>query len=100
MSTYETIPLLFIVICLYGITYILYKENIIKRHSQIWDIIILFCCIIFLINSLLTTIFVEYNINTPLSDIIDFWHVELGIILVPIGIIHIYTHRKNFKKIF
>ncbi|MDR3222184.1 MAG: hypothetical protein LBT66_00415 [Methanobrevibacter sp.] len=99
MISYETIPLLMIVIYLYGITYILYKEKLIKyvTYMRIWKIIILLCSIIFIINSLILTILVEYSITTPLLDMINFLHVESGIIIVPIGIIHIYLHRKSFK---
>jgi hypothetical protein len=99
MISYETIPILMIVIYLYGITYILYKENLIKYYAymRIWKIVILLCSIIFIINSLIFTILVEYSIITPLSDIVNFLHVESGIIIVPIAIIHIYLHRKSFK---
>jgi cytochrome bd-type quinol oxidase subunit 2 len=100
MISYETIPLLMIVIYLYGITYILYKENMIKihQHMRIWNIILLVFSVILIISSLLITIFAEYNITTPLSATTKFIHVESGIILIPIGFIHIYFHRKNFKR--
>jgi cytochrome b subunit of formate dehydrogenase len=102
MISYETIPLLMIVIYSYGITYILYKENIIKIHQQIkiWNIILLVFSIILIISSLLITIFVEHNMTTPLSATANFIHVESGIIIVPVTLIHIYIHRKKFKRNF
>lgn len=99
--SYEFLPISFIVIILYLITYILYKEDITTKasHIRIWNIIIFINCLILVILSLILTIFVEYSINTSLTSIILFWHVELGIALVPIALIHIYFYWKSFKKI-
>ncbi|GAA5819451.1 MAG: conserved hypothetical protein [Methanobrevibacter sp. CfCl-M3] len=101
MISYETIPILTIIFYLYGITYILYKENIIKysTHTKIWKIINLISSAIFIINSLLITVLVEYKINTPLLNLINFLHVESGIIMISITIIHIYLHKKVLKRI-
>jgi cytochrome bd-type quinol oxidase subunit 2 len=98
---YEFIPISLIVIILYLITYILYKEDVTTKasHMRIWNIIILISCLILVILSLILTIFVEYSINTSLASTILFWHVEFGIALVPIAMIHIYFYWQSFRKI-
>jgi hypothetical protein len=98
---YEFIPISLIVIFLYLITYVLYKENVTNKavHMKIWNIIILISCIITVTLSLLLTVLIEYSISTPLASTVLFWHVEFGIALVPIALIHIYIYRKPLKKI-
>lgn len=99
--SYEFIPISFVVIILYLITYVLYKENVTTKavHMKIWNIIIFINCLILVILSLILTIFVEYSINTSLASTILFWHVEFGIALFPIALIHIHFYWKSFKKI-
>lgn len=98
---YEFIPISLVVIILYLITYVLYKENVTTKaaHMRIWNIIILINCLILVILSIILTIFVEYSISTTLASPILFWHVEFGIALVPIALIHIYFYWQSFKKI-
>lgn len=98
---YEFIPISLIVIILYMITYVLYKENVTTKasHIRIWNIIILITCLILVLLSLILTIFVEYSISTSLASILLFWHVEFGIALVPITLIHIYFYWQPFRKI-
>ncbi|MGF7119318.1 hypothetical protein [Methanobacterium oryzae] len=99
--SYEFISISLVIIILYLITYVLYNENIITKsvHIKIWNIIILVNCLILVILSLILTIFVEYSISTFLASTILFWHVEFGMALVPIALIHIYFYWKSFKKI-
>jgi len=98
---YEFIPISLIVIIIYLITYVLYNENITTKalHKKIWNIIILLSCIILVALSLILTIFIEYSIRTSLASAALFWHVEFGIAIVPVALIHIYIYRKSFKKV-
>jgi hypothetical protein len=99
--SYEFIPISFIVIFTYLITYILYNENEITKvtHIRIWNIIILIISLILLSIGLILTALIEYGIDSTLAYTILFWHVEVGIALVSIAFIHIYLYRKSFKKI-
>jgi len=99
--SYEFIPISFITILIYLITYVLYKENEITRaiHLRIWNIIILLSSLILISIGLILTILIEYNINSTIAFTILFWHVEVGIALVPVAFIHIHFNWKAFKKI-
>lgn len=98
---YEVSPISLIIILLYLITYVLNKENVTTRaaHIKIWNFIILLSALILISFSLMHTFIIEYGIDTPLSLITLFWHVEFGLALVPIVFIHIYIYRKTFRKI-
>lgn len=98
---YEFIPISLVVIIVYLITHVLYKENVTTKavHMKIWNIIILINCIIQVTLSLIHTVLIEYSISTPLASTVLFWHVELGLALVPVALIHIYFYRKSFRKI-
>jgi membrane protein implicated in regulation of membrane protease activity len=99
--TYEFIPVSLIVIIVYLITHVLYKENVTTKavHMKIWNIIILINCIILITLSFIFTVIIEYSISTPLASTVLFWHVEFGLALVPVSLIHIYFYRKSFRKI-
>ncbi|MGZ7049042.1 MAG: hypothetical protein ACXVH2_09565 [Methanobacterium sp.] len=99
--SYEVIPISLIVIFLYLITYVLNKENVTTKaiHMKMWNIIILISILILVSISLIHTFIIEYSIDTPLALTTLFWHVEFGIALVPVGLIHVYLYRKSFRKI-
>ncbi len=99
--SYEFIPISFIVIFAYLITYILYNENEITKSSnmRIWNIILLLSSLILISIGLVLTTLIEYGINATVAFSILFWHVEVGIALVPVAFIHIYLYWKSFKKI-
>ena len=98
---YEFIPITLIVIFIYLITYVLNKEKVTSKamHMKIWNIIIMICTLILVFISLIHTFIIEYSIDTPIATITLFWHVEFGLALVPVALIHIYLYRKSFKKI-
>lgn len=99
--SYEFVPISLIVIFLYLITCLFIKEKVISKSVQmkIWNIIILFNSLIVVFISLIHTFIIEYGIDTPLAPTTLFWHVEFGIALVPIALIHIYLYRKVFRRI-
>ncbi|WP_414470495.1 hypothetical protein [Methanobacterium sp. ACI-7] len=98
---YEFIAISLLIIIIYLITYVLHKEDVTTKsmHMKIWNLIILLSCLILIILSIIITFIIEYSFSTPLSSDILFWHVEFGIALVPVAIIHIYFYRKSFRKI-
>ena len=98
--SYEFIPISLIVIIIYAITYVLYKENVITEavHAKIWGVLILIFALLLVFMGLILTLFTEYGIDILTSDL-QFWHVEIGIILFIIAIFHIYLHWDRLKII-
>lgn len=99
--SYEFIPISFIVIFTYLITYVLYNEKEITKaeHMRIWNIIILLSSLILISIGLILAALIEYGINVTIAFTLLFWHVEVGIALVPITLIHIHFYGKSFKRI-
>lgn len=99
--SYQFVPIALIVIIVYAITYLLYKENVITEamHAKIWNILIFISGLILAIFGLLITLFAEYGISIPINSDMVFWHVEIGILLFVIALFHIYLHWNRFKII-
>jgi hypothetical protein len=98
---YEFVPVSLIIIILYAISYLLYKENVITEamHAKIWNITIFVICLILATIGLLISIFAEYGISIDINALMVFWHVEIGIVLFIIAMFHIHLHWERFKKI-
>jgi hypothetical protein len=99
--SYEFIPISIIVIIVYAITYVLYKENVITEalNAKVWAILILITTLILVFIGLILTLFTEYGIYSPITSDLLFWHVEIGIILFIIALFHIHLHWDRLKLI-
>lgn len=99
--SYEFIPISLMVIFAYIITYILHNEDEITKatYMKVWNIIILLNSLLLISIGLILTVLIEYGVNSTAAFSILLWHVEVGIALVPITLIHICLYWKSFKKI-
>ena len=98
---YQFIPIALIVIIVYAITYLLYKEDVITEamHAKIWNILIFISGLILATIGLLISILAEYGMNIAVNTLLVFWHVEIGVLLFVIALFHIYLHWDRFKLI-
>ena len=99
---YHLIPISLFLIILYAITRILIKKKIISvvNHRKIWNILLL---ISFLISGILgIVLIIEINSGTKflLPFNILFWHVEIGIVMFIICMLHIVERWNYFKNLF
>ena len=99
--SYEFVPVSLIIIILYAISYLLYKEDVITEamHAKIWNIAIFIIGLILAVIGLLISIFAEYGMSITVNALLVFWHVEIGIVLFIIALFHIRLHWDRFKKI-
>lgn len=100
--TYHLIPISLILILLYFITHILSKKKIISiiDHKKVWNVLLL---ITFLISGILGIILIiEINFGTRflLPFNLLFWHVEIGITMFIICMLHIIERWNYFKNMF
>jgi len=100
--TYHLIPISLLLIVFYAITRILSKKKSISvmTHRKIWNILLL---ISFLISGVLGIILIlEINFKTKflLPFNILFLHVEIGIAMFLISILHIIERWNYFKNLF
>ena len=99
--TYHLVPISLILVLLYFITCVLSKKKIISvvDRRKIWNVLLL---ITFLISGILGIILViEINFGTKLllPFNILFWHVEVGIAMFIICMLHIVERRNYFKNL-
>lgn len=99
--SYEFVPVSLIIIIVYAITYVLYKESVITEamHAKIWNIAIFVIGLILATIGLIISILAEYGISIDINAIMVFWHVEVGVILFIIALFHIHLHWERFKRI-
>ncbi len=99
--SYEFVPVSLIIIILYAISYLLYKEDVIAEamHAKIWNITIFVIGLVLAVIGLLISIFAEYGMSISVNALLVFWHVEIGIVLFIIALFHIHLHWDRFKKI-
>jgi len=88
-------------ILVYFSTCILQKKNKIKliTHKRIWNILLLVTFLISGISGLILAFGINYGITIPYLKLIK-PHVNLGIAMSIISIIHIFWHLNYYKIIF
>ncbi|MBI5679971.1 MAG: hypothetical protein HZC47_03630 [Methanobacterium sp.] len=98
--SYYPIPISLILIILYLISFVLYKEKEISKglHVRIWNIVLLISFIISVCIGLILIGFREFGLATPFSLEMLFWHIETGLALLVIAVFHIVNYWKSFKK--
>ena len=100
--TYHLLPITLVLIILYVITRILSKGKIISviDHRKIWNILLLISFLISGILGILLIVKINFNIANFLPFNALFWHVETGIVMFVICVIHIIERRHYFKNLF
>lgn len=88
-------------ILLYFLTWFLQKKKIIKliTHKRIWNILLLITFLISGISGLILAFGINYGITIPYLKLIK-PHVNIGIAMSIISIIHIFWHLNYYKIIF
>ena len=102
IKKYDLFSVFFACIGLYFFTLFLAKINVIKKrnHRKIWNTLLL---ITFLITGLLgLTMVIQLNYQVFFSwfKTLLYWHVEFGISMAAISILHILWHWKYFINLF
>jgi hypothetical protein len=97
---YDLILVTVITLLLYFTTLILYRENIIKRihHRKIWNLLLLLTFLVSCLFGLFLVIQINYHIAMSVYGTLLYWHVEIGIAMTLIAIIHILWHFTYFKN--
>jgi hypothetical protein len=98
---YALIQIISILLVLYMITYSLSRKNIIQliTHRKIWNSLLL---ISFLVSGILGILLVtRINYGWPITFAFNmlFWHVQFGIAMTVIAVLHISWHWRYFLSI-
>lgn len=97
---YDLIFVSSITLGLYFLTLILYKRNIIKRihHRKLWNLLLLLTFIVSCLFGFFLVIQLNYNVAMKAFKTLLYWHVEIGISMTIIAVIHILWHLTYFKN--
>lgn len=89
-----------ITIGLYLLTMLLYRRNAIRKftHRRIWNALLLLTFLVSCIFGLILVIQINYDFWMSAFATLLYWHVEIGISMTLIAIIHIFWHWKYFKN--
>lgn len=98
---YRLITITLITLIAYLSTFLMVKFNWIKRtlHRKIWNTLLLICFLLSCVLGLILVIQLNYNVLLDLYLLNLKLHVEFGIAMALIAIIHIFWHIKYFKRI-
>jgi len=93
-------PIVLIIGVLYGLSYLLSAEHIIKVvvHRRIWNVVLLVSTIISALLGVELILGIDFSIDIPLPFDSLFWHVEAGIAMGLIAIFHVMWHWGYFQK--
>lgn len=99
-AAYAFIPITFIILLGYLITYLLYKHNILKKsgHRRIWNIVLLLSFLVSGLLGIFLVIQINYKLPVEFIDVILQYHVDFGIALFITAILHISWHLKYFSQ--
>lgn len=98
---YHLVPLLIIVTMLYALTYILSSMGIIRlvTHRKIWNVVLLVTFLISAVLGLFLILSFDFDIDIPLFFDTLYWHVEIGIAMGVVAMLHILWHWRYFTKL-
>lgn len=99
---YDLIPIALVTLFAYLLSEILVKKQKIKKitHRRIWNLILLISCLVSCLLGLFLIIQINYHIAMAAFRTVRYLHVQFGIIMTIIAIIHIIWHLPYFKNFF
>jgi len=92
--TYDLIIISITLIVAYLVSYILYREDYIKKsiHIRLWNILILITFLISAGAGLVLIGLAQYGVALPISQELLYWHVQIAIAMFWIAIFHIHSY--------
>jgi hypothetical protein len=99
---YRLIAITFITLALYCFTMLLVKTHKMRKfiHRKIWNVALLLCFLMSCLLGFLLVIQLNYGVFQSIYLTNLKLHVEFGIAMTLIAVLHIFWHLPYFKKIF
>ncbi len=101
-SPYHLVLITLLTIGLFALTRILVAANVIKlaTHRKIWNVVLLITALMSCLIGLFLVFQVNYNIKMEWFWTLKVLHVEFGIAMTIIAILHIFWHMNYWKTLF
>jgi len=100
--TYYFWPILLGTIAVYFVSWLLAKLKFwpLKWHRRVWNVLLLLTFIGSTFFAILWLVGKEYSAIVSVGLDNTFWHVELGLVMIIIGVIHLYWYRRYYFVMF
>jgi len=101
-NPYLIIPLSTLILVLYLISHFLSRSGIISRtvHKRTWNVILLFAFLVAAVLGILLAIQINYKLEWTFVEAALKWHVNFGIALSVVAILHLVRHFDYYLDIF
>ncbi|MPM08401.1 hypothetical protein SDC9_54713 [bioreactor metagenome] len=102
MRSYSLLFITLLCFGLYGLTSWLHEMKIFRKfvHRRIWNVLLLLTFLTTAVLGIILVFMINYSLDaTYLRDYL-YWHVQFGIAMTIISIIHIAWHWKYFFRLF
>ncbi len=97
---YDLIFVSSLTLLLYFTTLVLYRRKVITKihHRKFWNLILLLTFLVSCLFGFFLVIQINYNVAMKAYKTLLYWHVEIGIAMTLIAVIHILWHLTYFKN--
>jgi ABC-type transport system involved in multi-copper enzyme maturation permease subunit len=101
-NDYHILPISILIIGTYFFTHYLFSKGILKprTHKRLWNLLIMGGYLGTGITGVLLIFIVNLGIALAYREGINYWHVELALLMVIGTLIHFHIYRKPFKNMF
>lgn len=100
-SPYDLLLISGLTLVLYAFSAILVKVNILKKatHRKIWNVVLLVTAIVSCLSGFFLVIQINYGIAMQSMRTFRYWHVQFGIPMTIVAVIHILWHINYWKSL-
>jgi len=98
---YDLIFVSAITLGLYFTTLILYRRKVITRihHRKFWNLMLLLTFLVSCLFGFFLVIQINYDVAMNAYKTLLYWHVEIGIAMTLVAVVHILWHLTYFKNL-
>lgn len=100
-SPYDLLLISGLTLGLYAFSAILVKANALKKatHRKIWNVVLLVTAIVSCLSGFFLVIQINYGIAMQSMRTFRYWHVQFGIPMTIVAVIHILWHVNYWKSL-
>ncbi len=101
-NDYHIIPVSILIIGAYLFTYYLFSKGILKpqKHKRLWNLLLMGGFLGSGATGVLLIYMINFGVSLAYRQGLDYWHVELSLLMVIAALIHFHIYRKPFKNMF
>ena len=101
-TDFHILPVSLLIIGAYFLTHYLFTKGILKprTHKRLWNLVLMGGTFGMGITGVLLIFMINMDIGLIYREGLDYWHVELALLMLIGALIHFHIYRKPFKNMF